>query len=426
MLLRICRQFPPTIRSFSSSLPASSSFNAPIPLARPSVQLNQQIPVYNDNILATYVWIDGTGEHLREKTRTLKGKGKFNEPKDFPNWAFDGSSTGQASKGSNSDMQLVPAVVYPDPLLGSDHRLVLCEVLDVDLKPAANNHRKSCEEAMRKIKDHDPWFGMEQEYLLTDRTGRPLGWPENGFPLPQGHYYCGIGGDRVFGRELVNEHYRACLAAGLQIFGINAEVTPGQWEFQIGNCLGISMGDQLWMARYLLYRVAEMFGVAVTLHPKPAITSGDWNGAGCHCNFSTKQMREEGGIKYIEMAIENLSKTHTEAIRMSDVHGGNDNKLRLSGKHETSSIDKFTWGVADRSASIRITRGVSLAKKGDPHFSRVDHLEALIRLLLCLPVCITLQTLTIHLLVHLPFLCRVQLSYIIHIDSLTQHIKTSN
>ncbi|VDK71267.1 unnamed protein product [Litomosoides sigmodontis] len=311
---------------------------------------------------ATYIWIDGTGETMRSKTRTIA-----NAPKsinDFPMWNFDGSSTGQACSGQDSDTYLKPVAYYPDPFLGGNNKLVLCETYDREMKPTATNHRSFCNEIMEKCKSEKIWFGMEQEYLLLDRDGYPLGWPKHGFPEPQGKYYCGIGADRAYGRELVDAHYRACLYTGLQLFGINAEVTPGQWEFQLGTCEGISMGDQLWMARYLLYRITEIYGVLVTFDPKPAITSGDWNGAGCHCNFSTEKMRSEGGIKYIEEAIKKLEKKHKEHIAVYDPHGGTDNLRRLTGKHETSSIDQFSWGVANRAASVRIPRAVTSEKKG--------------------------------------------------------------
>ncbi|VDO65838.1 unnamed protein product [Haemonchus placei] len=322
-----------------------------------------------DPYQATYIWIDGTGENLRDKQRTLdKDPGAV---ENYPHWSFDGSSTYQAEKGEDSDMILVksinvvqPVALYPDPFCGGHHKLVLCEVLDAHRKPAKTNHRHACKAVMDKIMHTNPLFGMEQEYLLLDRDDHPLGWPKHGFPRPQGPYYCAIGADRTFGREIITTHYRASLYAGLELFGTNAEVTPGQWEFQLGQCKGIDMGDQLWMARYLLQRVAEQFGVTVTFHPKPAITRGNWNGAGCHCNFSTDDMRAEGGLKVIEAAMPKLEATHKECIRVYDPHDGEDNKHRLTGKHETSSAEFFSWGVANRAVSVRIPRGVALAKKG--------------------------------------------------------------
>ncbi|EYB90303.1 hypothetical protein Y032_0221g2543 [Ancylostoma ceylanicum] len=276
--------------------------------------------------LATYIWVDGTGEILREKTRTLENDP--GAPENYPRWSFDGSSTYQALKGEDSDMILKPAAVYPDPFFGGNHKLVLCKVLDPHEKPAKTNHRAKCKEVMDKIDHTNPWFGMEQEYLFLDRDGHPLGWPKFGFPKPQGPYYCAVGGDRIFGREIVNTHYRASIYAGLAIFGINSEVTPGQWEYQLGQCRGIEMGDQMWMSRYLLHRVAEQFGVTVTFHPKPAITKGNWNGAGCRCNFSTEEMRGEGGTAAIEAAMPKLEATHKECIRVYDPYDGEDKKHR--------------------------------------------------------------------------------------------------
>ncbi|EYB90306.1 hypothetical protein Y032_0221g2545 [Ancylostoma ceylanicum] len=289
------------------SVRASSSFAVALPLGTPVVNQNLDITIPEHKLLATYVWIDGTGENLREKTRTLENDP--GQPGKYPTWSFDGSSTYQAAKGDDSDMNLKPVAIYPDPFLGGNHKLVLCETLDPNNKPTKNNHRHACNKVMEKIDHLNPWFGMEQEYLLLDRDGYPLGWPKHGYPAPQGPYYCGVGANKVFGREIVNAHYRACLYAGLHIFGINAEVTPGQWEFQLGTCRGIAMGDELWMARYLLHRIAEQFGVSVTFHPRPQVTSGDWNGAGCHCNFSTDQMRADGGLKVIEEVISLIPKS---------------------------------------------------------------------------------------------------------------------
>jgi len=310
-------------------------------------------------VQAMYIWVDGTGESLRGKTRTLDFVPK--SPKELPEWNFDGSSTGQA-EGSNSDVYLKPVAIYPDPFRLGNNKLVLCETLKHNKKISETNHRDSCRAVMEKAADQHPWFGMEQEYTLLDTDGHPLGWPKNGYPGPQGPYYCAVGANNVYGRDIVEAHYRACLYAGITISGTNAEVMPAQWEFQVGPCEGIKMGDDLWMARYLLHRVAEDFSVIVTLDPKPI--RGDWNGAGMHTNFSTKAMREPNGIVPIEAAIENLRKNHAAHIIAYDPKEGKDNERRLTGLHETSSIHDFSAGVANRGASVRIPRSVAEEKTG--------------------------------------------------------------
>ncbi|XP_061658000.1 glutamine synthetase-like [Syngnathoides biaculeatus] len=307
----------------------------------------------------TYIWIDGTGEGLRNKTRTLDTEPKSIQ--DIPEWNFDGSSTYQ-SEGSNSDMYLIPVCMFRDPFTLDPNKLVLCEVLKHNRIAAETNHRMSCKKVMDQIQEHRLWFGIEQEYTLIGKDGHPFGWPQNGFPAPQGPYYCAVGTDKAIGRDIVECHYKACLYAGIKIFGTNAEVMPSQWEFQVGPCEGIEMGDHLWVARFLLHRVCEDFGVAATLDPKPI--KGNWNGAGAHTNVSTKQMREEGGLQYIEQAIKKLSKKHMEHIKKYDPHGGQDNTRRLTGLHETSNVNEFSAGIANRGASIRIPRQVGQEKKG--------------------------------------------------------------
>lgn len=151
---------------------------------------------------------------------------------------------------------------------------------------------------MAAVADQKPLFGLEQEYTLLDRDGWPFGWPKNAFPGPQGPYYCGVGACQSYGRDLVEAHYRACLYAGLDIAGTNAEVMAAQWEYQIGPTEGIAAADQLWISRYILQRIGEEYGIQVSFDPKP-IEIGDWNGAGCHTNFSTEIMRKPGGIQYV-------------------------------------------------------------------------------------------------------------------------------
>lgn len=332
----------------------------------PNIATNKQvlekylsIPQPEDKVQCMYIWIDGTGEGLRAKTRTVDFIPKH--PSELPIWNYDGSSTYQ-SEGSNSDVYLHPVAIYRDPMRLGNNKLVLCETYKYNKEPTESNKRHSCLLAIEQAKDQEPWFGMEQEYSLLDFDKHPFGWPKNGFPGPQGPYYCGVGANRVFGRDIVEAHYRACLYAGVEIAGENAEVMPSQWEFQIGICKGIQMGDDLWMARFLLHRVAEDFGVVVSLDPKPI--PGDWNGAGCHTNFSTKAMRSENGIKEIEKAIDKLSKVHKRHIEAYDPKQGKDNERRLTGLHETSSIHDFSAGVANRGASIRIPIQTAADKKG--------------------------------------------------------------
>ncbi|KAK9380832.1 uncharacterized protein V2V93DRAFT_369680 [Kockiozyma suomiensis] len=300
-------------------------------------------------VIAEYVWIDGTNG-LRTKGRTLDKKPKSID--ELPEWNFDGSSTEQAP-GHDSDVYLRPVAMYDDPFRRGDNILVLAETYNSDGTPNKKNHRAAAAKLFEAHKGEEIWFGIEQEYTLFDQYGDVYGWPKGGFPGPQGPYYCGVGTGKVYARDVIEAHYRACLYAGVNVSGINAEVMPSQWEFQVGPNLGISMGDELWMARYILERVAEDFGVKVSFHPKPL--QGDWNGAGCHTNVSTKSMRVEGGMAHIESAIEKLSKRHLEHIGVY----GEDNEKRLTGKHETASITQFSSGVANRGCSIRIPRSVS-------------------------------------------------------------------
>lgn len=318
----------------------------------------RDLPLPEDKVLATYVWIDGSGEHVRCKDRTLNYIPET--PKDLPIWNYDGSSTGQTTS-TNSDTHLKPQAIYRDPFRRGNHVLVMCDTYDYSMQPTKTNHRIKCQEAYDRCRDHEPWFGIEQEYVLLDSDLRPFGWPTTGSPPAQGPYYCGVGANKVFARDLIEAHYKCCLYAGVPITGTNAEAMLSQWEFQVGPSVGVSAGDDLWIARFILHRLAEEFGVIVTFDPKPV---SDWNGSGAHHNFSTKKMRDEGGITEIERAIEKLSKVHMKHIKVYDPRGGKDNERRLTGLHETASIHDFSSGVASRSASIRIPRQVEAEKRG--------------------------------------------------------------
>ena len=297
-------------------------------------------------IKAEYIWIDGHKPTAKLRSKTKVFEGPVNSIDDIPEWGFDGSSTMQAV-GGDSDCLLKPVYFVLDPIRGSDNILVMNEVRNADGSVHESNTRAQLVEIAEKYKDEEAWFGIEQEYTFFQGRS-PLGWPDGGYPAPQGPFYCGVGADEVFGREIVEDHMQLCLDAGLELSGINAEVMPGQWEYQIGPLSPLEASDQMWISRWLLYRISEEYGVSATLHPKPV--KGDWNGAGAHTNFSTKSMREPGGIDAINAACEKLSKKHDEHI---EVYGA-DNDERLTGLHETCSIKEFRYGVSDRGASIRI------------------------------------------------------------------------
>jgi glutamine synthetase len=314
-------------------------------------------------ISAEYIWIDGDQptKKLRSKTRILESSTKgVTQLADLPEWGFDGSSTYQAS-GHNSDLVLKPIALFKDPLRGPGNVLVMCEVFDDDNCAVPSNTRSMLRNILQEGGDsHGIWIGFEQEYTFFQEN-RPLGWPVNGFPKPQGPYYCGVGADKIFGRSIVEEHAKACLDSGIMIYGINGEVMPGQWEFQIGyrGCNTespdpLTVSDHLWVARWLLGRVAENYNVSVSLENKPV--KGDWNGAGTHTNFSSKSMRNPStGKEEIHNFIEELQRHHNEHI---DVYGYGLAE-RLTGHHETCDIKTFRAGPRDRGASIRIPNSVA-------------------------------------------------------------------
>lgn len=294
-----------------------------------------------------YIWLDGgvPTQGLRSKTMVRSDFGGTLE--ECPMWSFDGSSTNQAT-GDDSDCLLKPVAIYPDPDRASAY-LVMCEVLNADGTPHATNGRATIEDH-----DEDFWFGFEQEYFLWDtKTDLPPGFPKGGYPAPQGPYYCSVGARNAYGRELIEEHMDICLEAGLNVEGINAEVAPGQWEFQIFAKGAQKAGDEIWIARYLLERTAESYGMAIDYEPKPLGKDSDWNGSGMHANFSNSAMRDNGDEAIFTKICEEFGK-HID--RHMSVYGAN-NDQRLTGLHETQAIDEYSYGVSDRGASIRIPIG---------------------------------------------------------------------
>ncbi len=316
--------------------------------------------------LAEYLWIDGAEptREIRSKARVIEVEsGKTPKLSDFPEWSFDGSSTNQAA-GHDSDCMLKPVNFVKDPIRGGNNYLVLCEVLSPNGDPHPTNTRAKLREVLDKGgKKQDPWIGFEQEYTMF-KGALPLSWPPAGFPPPQGPYYCGVGADKVTGRELVERHTQACLDAGIMIYGINAEVMLAQWEFQIGyrgskneSADVLNVSDHLVFARWLMCRLGEEHGITISFAPKPI--KGDWNGAGNHANFSTNDLRDpRKGKKAIADAVKTLEKNHKEHV----LNYGFGLADRLTGLHETCHIDEFRYGDADRGASIRIPAHV--AQKG--------------------------------------------------------------
>jgi glutamine synthetase len=314
------------------------------------------------HIKLEYVWLDGyqPEPNLRSKVKVIQMD--FDKiplwPETLPvsmcpEWSFDGSSTKQA-EGHFSDCILKPVRVYNNPLNKGrlESYLVLCEVIHPDGTPHISNTRADI-----GYEEEGLWFGFEQEYTIM-KDGRPLGFPENGYPEPQGKYYCGVGNGQVHGREFVDKHMEYCLMAGIEVTGTNAEVLLGQWEYQVFSKGKEKAGDDLWMSRYILQQMSEDYGFKIEFHPKPVM--GDWNGSGLHCNFSNDRMRNEGGENYFKNIFRAFDTRHELHIQ----NYGSDNNLRLTGKHETQSIDKFSWGVSDRGSSIRVPLQTSKEWKG--------------------------------------------------------------
>ena len=315
-----------------------------------------------------YIWLDGykPEPNLRSKVKVLDFNPDGIEnpltlmmPKleDIPLWSFDGSSTSQA-EGSSSDCVLKPVKLYQDPLRNGFSYLVMCEVMNPDGTPHETNTRSTV-----SVDEETHWFGFEQEYVLrwhNRKESRPLGFENFDAPEKQGKYYCSVGHPYSAGREIVEEHMDACLSCGINITGTNAEVMLGQWEYQVFSKGNKNAGDDLWVSRFILNRIAEKYRVKVDYHPKPMGAEEDWNGSGMHVNFSDEVMRTAGGKDYFEAIFKDMEDKHEEAIRIY----GSDNDQRLTGNHETQNIEKFSWGVSDRGASIRIPMDTAKQWKG--------------------------------------------------------------
>ena len=299
-------------------------------------------------ITVDYIWLDGKSDSmpsLRSKTRVFTRRHALTE---LPDWSFDGGSTAQGSVG-DSDRTLRPVRLYKNPFSEGNY-FVLCEVYNPEGTPHESNHRAK----LRKLDpDSNIWFGFEQEYTFVNPTMQPL-VPEE---ITQGEFYCGIGAGKQIGRFITDNHLKWCFEAGITLFGSNAEVMLSQWEYQTNPQEALKAADDLWMARYILERGSEQFNMAVSYHPK---IYKDLNGAGCHVNVSTPETRESFDSKVQNKIMKKFSKTHKEHVKSY----GPGNELRLTGECETSDFDKFTWGIGDRSVSVRIPSHVAHEEKG--------------------------------------------------------------
>ena len=309
----------------------------------------------NITVRLEYVWLDGhSPKNTRSKVRFEEWlmdsqSGQMNREavlERIPEWNFDGSSTRQA-KTKDSDVVLKPVRVYHNPLEQTEMAsfLVLCETFNPDGTPHQSNTRFDLRTLLDEVDDEDMWFAVEQEYTFLDNDNLPVNWNAD---KKQGENYCGIGSNNVNHRYIVDNHAMACISAGINVVGTNAEVLISQWEYQLGPKSSLQTADDLWISRYILQRMTEGFDFNASFHPKPV--EGEWNGAGAHINFSTEYMRENSDKEYIENCCKALAEAHQDTMH----YYGEDNEKRLTGKCETQRHDKFTYGVSDRGASIRI------------------------------------------------------------------------
>lgn len=322
--------------------------------------------ISSNYVLIDYVWIGGSGE-LRSKTRVVYHH--VDTVDDIDEWNFDGSSTGQA-EGAKSEVFLKPVKMIKCPFRRRNNAfIVLCETYLPSGEPASWNHRHDASKIFQKYSNAKSLFGIECEYYVYDcDTNLPYYFDKN---MQQGQFYCSAGGRNAFMRDLLEEHLQSCLYAGIRITGTNLEVAPSQQEYQVLGS-GIDAADQVWLARYILDRISEKYNAYIVYNPKPL--SGDFNGSGMHTNFSIESMRQGNGFEIIKSLMPKLAANHEEYMK----HTGDGNRQRMSGIHETSSYDQFTWGIGSRNTSIRIpndaVRGINFyiedrrpASNADPY-----------------------------------------------------------
>lgn len=297
-------------------------------------------------VVYEYIWLGGNSE-FRSKVKVSDSEPTI--------WNYDGSSTNQAST-VDSEVLLVPVKTVKSPFK-SDY-LVLCETRLPSGKPHPTNTRQLANEIFKNDKN-DSMFGIEHEFFALHANNKPI-HVQDPDGSDKSDFYCGVGHGKSYGRPYLEEVFESCLTAGLNVTGYNMEVAAGQMEIQV--CAkGIDAADQSMLLKYIIHRVAEKYKYIITFDAKPRFTVDcNLNGSGCHVNFSTKRMRQEECYDHIMDFINNLQNGHEETMKLY----GDDNKKRLSGTHETSEFNKFTFGVGNRCASIRIPNETFKNKRG--------------------------------------------------------------
>ena len=315
-------------------------------------------PIINDKKqVIEYVWTDFE-DLLRSGTRVVDSDNSYIlDPTTIPIWNYDGSATKQAGS-QDSEIILKPKRVIKCPFRRGNNLIVLCDCYTYDNEPISTNHRYAAEAIFQNetVKQSKPWYGLEQQFYFREfKSDRIMGFDTNTLtnPQKQGQYYCSIGAKNSFGRPVMEDFLENILFAGLSVSGINGEIGPGQWEFQIGPVEGIDAGDQMYLARYILEKTAEKYEIIVDYHPKP-LEGSVWNGSGCHINFSTEEMRQTGGLTKILEAIEKLKDNHEEHMAVY----GRDSDQRLIVPNDISKFDTFTFGIANSESSIKISHTV--------------------------------------------------------------------
>jgi glutamine synthetase len=266
-------------------------------------------------VIAEYIWMDKKN-NFRSKSRTLDIRNQSDiEIDNLPKWNYNGVLCGQ----SENNVILTPVAVFMCPFRGQNSILVLCETYKENGEPMSNNYRQNAVKIFNDNKEIEPMFELEQDYfIINPNNNKPLGFPISGYPEPEGDYFCSIGTLNNFGRKIADLHYKLCLVAGVNIYSISANVAPGQWKFQIGQCNGIEAGDHMMIARYILDRIGELNNVCIDYSEKPV--QGNWNHSKCCVNYSTRHMRrglgDKRGIDFITDAIKKLKKNNDDYVNI--------------------------------------------------------------------------------------------------------------